>query len=99
MASVLQLTSMKSCTSSEAKLMDTRVLMPEEFSLVVSPRPLPPLDRLLPLEDSIKVCATKTLPSNTRYLPFSGTVRADNLPLLPYLQPLDVSIDEYYLKL
>lgn len=89
---------MKCCTSSDdIKLMDTRVLMPAEFSLVVSPRPLPPLDRLVPLEDSIKVCATRTLPPNTRYLPFSGTVRADNLPLLPYLQPLDVSIQVYSL--
>ncbi|XP_047736245.1 zinc finger protein 629 [Hyalella azteca] len=84
---------MKSCSSSsDPKLMDTRVLMPAEFSLVVSPRPLPPLDRLLPLEDSIKVCATRTLSPNTRYLPFSGTVRADNLPLLPYLQPLDIRV-------
>ena len=72
-------------------LMETRVLMPEEFSLVVCPRPLPPLDRLLPQEDRIKVCATKPLSPNAKYLPFSGTVRADNLPPLPFLQPLDVS--------
>lgn len=65
--------------------------MPAEFSLVVTARPLPPLDRLVPAEDCIKVCATRPLPVQTRYLPFSGTVRADNLPLLPYLPPMDVS--------
>ncbi|XP_076054309.1 uncharacterized protein LOC143032999 [Oratosquilla oratoria] len=80
---------MKSSSSDEPK-METRVLMPAEFSLVVTPRPLPPLDRLVPAEDSIKVCATRRLPQQARYLPFSGTVRADNLPLLPYLPPMDV---------
>ena len=71
--------------------MDARVLMPPEFSLVVSPRPLPPLDRLLPLEDSIKVCARRALAPHSRYLPFSGAVRAHSLPLLPFLQLTDVS--------
>lgn len=81
---------MKSTSTDDPK-MDTRVLMPAEFSLVVTARPLPPLDRLVPAEDCIKVCATRRLPAQTRYLPFSGTVRADNLPLLPYLPPMDVS--------
>ncbi|ROT85456.1 hypothetical protein C7M84_013879 [Penaeus vannamei] len=80
---------MKSTSTDDPK-MDTRVLMPAEFSLVVTARPLPPLDRLVPAEDCIKVCATRRLPAQTRYLPFSGTVRADNLPLLPYLPPMDV---------
>lgn len=81
---------MKSTSTDDPK-METRVLMPSEFSLVVTARPLPPLDRLVPAEDCIKVCATRRLPAQTRYLPFSGTVRADNLPLLPYLPPMDVS--------
>lgn len=81
---------MKSTSTDDPK-METRVLMPAEFSLVVTARPLPPLDRLVPAEDCIKVCATRPLPVQTRYLPFSGTVRADNLPLLPYLPPMDVS--------
>ncbi|XP_047474958.1 zinc finger protein 135-like [Penaeus chinensis] len=80
---------MKSTSTDDPK-METRVLMPSEFSLVVTARPLPPLDRLVPAEDCIKVCATRRLPAQTRYLPFSGTVRADNLPLLPYLPPMDV---------
>lgn len=44
-----------------------------------------------PAEDTIQVCATRRLPAQTRYLPFSGTVRADKLPLLPCLPPMDVS--------
>ncbi|XP_076054702.1 uncharacterized protein LOC143033308 [Oratosquilla oratoria] len=75
-----------------APLVETCVLLPAEFSLVVTPRPLPPLDRLVPAEDSIKVCATRRLPQQARYLPFSGTVRADNLPLLPYLPPMDLRV-------
>ncbi|CAL4121666.1 unnamed protein product [Meganyctiphanes norvegica] len=82
---------MKSDVSSGVgALVETRVLLPAELSLVRAPRPLPPLDRLVPLEDSIKVCATKTLLPGQRYLPFSGTVRSDDLPQLPYLKPLDV---------
>ena len=81
---------MKSTLSDDPK-MDTRVLMPGELSLVVTARPLTPLDRLVPAEDCIKVCAVRRLAPQTRYLPYSGTVRADNLPLLPYLQPMDVS--------
>ncbi|XP_047474699.1 zinc finger protein 628-like [Penaeus chinensis] len=42
-----------------------------------------------PAEDTIHVCATRRLPAQTRYLPFSGTVRADKLPLLPCLAPMD----------
>ncbi|XP_064102602.1 zinc finger protein 629-like [Macrobrachium nipponense] len=80
---------MKSTSTDDPK-METRVLMPAEFSLVVTARPLPPLDRLVPAEDCIKVCATRRLQVQTRYLPFSGTVRADNLPLLPYLPAMDV---------
>lgn len=45
-----------------------------------------------PAEDTIQVCATRRLPAQTRYLPFSGTVRADKLPLLPCLAPMDVSM-------
>lgn len=44
-----------------------------------------------PAEDAIQVVATRRLPPQTRYLPFSGTVRADKLPLLPCLPPMDVS--------
>ena len=53
-----------------------------------------PLNRLTipPAEDCIQVCATRHLPPHTRYLPFSGTVRTDNLPLVPSLPPMDVSI-------
>ena len=93
MENILKRTSrMKACPSSEeVKSMDARVLMPPEFSLVVSPRPLPPLDRLLPLEDSIKVCARRALAPHSRYLPFSGAVRAHSLPLLPRLHDTDVS--------
>ncbi|XP_071550531.1 uncharacterized protein [Panulirus ornatus] len=40
-------------------------------------------------EECIQVCATRRLPAQTRYLPFSGTVRTDNLPLLPCLPPMD----------
>ena len=52
-----------------------------------------PLNRLTvpPSEDCIQVCATRHLPPHTRYLPFSGTVRTDNLPLVPCLAPMDVS--------
>nr|XP_053635443.1 mucin-6-like [Cherax quadricarinatus] len=51
----------------------------------------PPLGRppLPPAEDCIQVCATRRLPAHTRYLPFSGTVRTDNLPLVPCLPPMD----------
>merc|ERR1719376_1798564 len=84
---------MKPCPSSEeVKSMDARVLMPPEFSLVVSPRPLPPLDRMLPLEDSIKVCARCALAPHSRYLPFSGAVRAHSLPLLPFLHLSDMRL-------
>ncbi|XP_045132630.1 zinc finger protein 358-like [Portunus trituberculatus] len=50
-----------------------------------------PLNRLTapPAEDCIQVCATRHLPPHTRYLPFSGTVRTDNLPLVPCLAPMD----------
>ncbi|CAL4116657.1 unnamed protein product [Meganyctiphanes norvegica] len=68
---------------------ETRVLLPAELTLVRAPRPLPPLDRLVPIEDSIKICAIKTLLPGQRYLPFTGTVRTDILPRLPPLQPLD----------
>lgn len=52
-----------------------------------------PLNRLTmpPTDDCIQVCATRLLPPHTRYLPFSGTVRTDNLPLVPCLPPMDVS--------
>ena len=86
-----RLCKMKSTSTEEPKV-ETRVLMPSEFSLVVTPRPLPPLDRLLPLEDCIKVCATRKLELHEKFLPLSGTVRADRLPLLPYLPANDVSI-------
>ncbi|XP_064102601.1 zinc finger protein 629-like [Macrobrachium nipponense] len=64
------------------------------------PSPLSPLSPALsPLgmslggtphaDDCVKVCATRRLPAHTRYLPFSGTVRADKLPLTPCLPPMD----------
>ena len=42
-------------------------------------------------ENPVKVCAAKSLSANTRYLPFSGTVRIDKLPVMPSLTALDVS--------
>ncbi|XP_069194449.1 uncharacterized protein [Procambarus clarkii] len=50
-----------------------------------------PLGRLPvpPGDDCIQVCATRRLPVHTRYLPFSGTVRTDTLPLVPCLPPID----------
>ena len=102
----------------EAPLVETCVLLPEEFSLKVERssdgthqlgnlfRQLVPSLLRHPLSGSmgnmgaltppmgdhrIKVCSTRTLAPQARYLPFSGTVRADKLPLLPYLPALDVS--------
>lgn len=70
-------------------------LAPPLGSLAPALNPLgPPLNRLMipTPDDCIQVCATRIIPPQTRYLPFSGTVRTDNLPLVPGLPPLDVSI-------
>lgn len=107
----------------ETPIMETCVLIPEDFSLKIDPSPplggiLSPYSfwgNLIPsiinnspfgpdhengrrgppiplLETRVRVCSSKKLLPQTRYLPFSGTVRTDKLPLMPYLPTFDVSI-------
>ncbi|KAB7499259.1 Zinc finger protein [Armadillidium nasatum] len=65
--------------------------MPFELSLVVTKRPLPPLDRLVPLEECIKVCSNvKEISTNTKYQPHCGTLKMDKLPSIPYLPAYDL---------
>ncbi|XP_069944371.1 uncharacterized protein [Cherax quadricarinatus] len=91
-ASVPALAAAEMLLADGTPLVETCVLLPAEFALKVeTPQQAPPLGRppLPPAEDCIQVCATRRLPAHTRYLPFSGTVRTDNLPLVPCLPPMD----------
>ena len=83
---------MKSTNTEEPKI-ETHVLIPSEFVLSVMPKPLPPLDRLISPEDSIKVCATRKIRANEKFSPMNGTLRMDKLPSIPILSPVDVSIN------
>ena len=90
---------MVQCRPNETEVpMETCVLIPEDFTLKIdqSPRNLLSIPFLATLvaENSqkiVKLCSTKDIPAQTKYLPFSGTVRTDELPILPYLPSYDVS--------
>ncbi|CAL4164095.1 unnamed protein product [Meganyctiphanes norvegica] len=82
---------MKSSMRVGVEAMKCGVLVVGELSVVVGPRPLPPLDRLVPVEDSIKLCATRQLAPGHILLPTAGDITNQTLPAeLPFLSQNDV---------
>lgn len=67
--------------------MDTCVLIPEEFSLVLTLHPNPKNI----LEMNVALWSNKTLPPGARFYPDQGTVRLDKLEVYSKLKEDDVS--------
>ena len=85
---------MKSTFTEETKI-EATVLIPSEFVLSVLPKPLPPLDRIIPSEDLIEVCSTRKIKTNEIFFPMKGNLRIVKLPQIPILSTHDVSINSF----
>ena len=73
--------------------METCVLLPQEFSLVMGSPPVG--DAKPPHEADVQVWSNARIPQGVRVYPFQGTVRLDKLDVLGYLSPTDVSTDRW----
>lgn len=67
--------------------MDTRVLLPEEFSLVLTLHPNPKNI----LEMNVALWSNKTLAPGTQFYPDQGSVKLDKLEVYSKLKEDDVS--------
>ncbi|KAF0291425.1 Zinc finger protein 564 [Amphibalanus amphitrite] len=67
--------------------METCVLLPQEFSLVVTG---PADGDSKALDSQVQVWSNARIPQGVRVYPFQGTVRLDTLDVLGYLSPTDI---------
>ncbi|XP_043231949.1 zinc finger protein 287-like [Amphibalanus amphitrite] len=67
--------------------METCVLLPQEFSLVVTS---PADGDSKTLDTQVQVWSNARIPQGVRVYPFQGTVRLDTLDVLGYLSPTDI---------
>ena len=75
-------------TARAAGRMETCVLLPQEFSLVLG---APADGDSKGHEAEVQVWSNARIPQGVRVYPFQGTVRLDKLDVLGYLSPTDVS--------
>ena len=72
-------------------MMDTCVVIPEEFSLVLTLHPNPKNI----LEMNVALWSNTTLPAGSKFTPDDGKVRLDKLEVYSYLEENDVSISAF----
>lgn len=70
--------------------METCVLIPQEFSLVLAPSDGRLGKKKIP-EMSVNVWTNTRIPQGTLVYPFQGTIRLDKLEVYSYLDDSDVS--------
>lgn len=73
--------------------METCVLIPQEFSLVLDSR----IPKKRGPEVSVTVWTNAKIPQGTLIYPFQGTIRLDKLEVYSYLDDNDVSLPKLYL--
>ena len=83
-------------TYTEESKIETSVIIPPEFSLSVLPKPLPPLDSIIPNEDLVEVCAARKIKPNERFFSMSRNMKIYKLPKIPILKIDDVSINSLF---
>lgn len=80
--------------------METCVLIPQEFSLVLTAGPAPTVPAMTPAVDRnanklpemrVNVWTNARIPQGTLIYPFQGTIRLDKLEVYSYLDDNDVS--------
>lgn len=71
--------------------METQVLIPQEFALVVTAS-----GARNSAEPNVSVWTTDRIKQGALYYPFQGTVRIDNLDLYSYVDEEDVSMLEIH---
>ena len=69
--------------------METCVLLPPEFSLVLTTSSDRRTNRFY--EMGVRVWSNERIPRGTKFYPFQGTIRLDKLEVYSYLDDADVS--------
>lgn len=75
--------------------METCVLIPSEFSLVLTTSTDRNANKFY--EMGVRVWSNQFITKGYRFYPFQGTIRLDKLEVYSYLDEKDVSIHHYYI--